>query len=309
VRNCLPEDQYRTPPGYYDRFFVYAYNADALVDSIAPATSDYRGLSVQIEASSDFIMRKVSGAPQVVMPCPPLAPPPVGRVQLYNSVGAKVSGDPLNANHYRSSAVVPELRYPAGSAIVFDLYGVLRAVHLAGASAGGVTFLSQLAFHGVERARGRADTESSYRYYEKPYIYHFPLVIDWTAYVFDAAGLVVGVRPPHQFYLEVNNSDFELHQIVVTVTNTGAIPWAAGTGSTLAYMMLYDQNNRACSNVPLWMNFLEANSPDSFGNVITPPLLYRVGSYITFDIHSRCLALDLPLNLDIDFVGVRRLPC
>ena len=301
-----PDQLYRTPPGYQDRYFVYAYNADALVDSIAPATSDYRGLSIQVEASSDFIMRKVSGAPQVLRTCPFLAPPE-GRMQLYNSVGARVSGDPLDANHYRSAAVVPELRYPAGSAIVFDLYGVLRAVHLAGASAGGVTFLSQLAFHGVERARGNPDTESSYRYYEKPYIYHFPLAVNWLAYIFDAGGLVVGIEPARQFNLEVNNSDFELHQIIVTVTNTGVVPAAGATD--LTYMTLYDQNSRACSNVPLWLSFLEANSPDSFGNMITPPLLYRVGSYITFDIYSRCLALDLPLNLDIDFVGVRRLPC
>jgi hypothetical protein len=301
-----PDQLYRTPPGYQDRYFVYAYNADALVDSIAPATSDYRGLSIQVEASSDFIMRKVSGAPQVLRTCPFLAPPPEGRIQLCNPAGAYVSGAPLNANHYRSAAVVPELRYPAGSSIVFDLYGVLRAAHVAGVSAGGVTFLSQLAFHGVKRARGRPDTESRYRYYEKLFIYHFPIAINWLAYIFDAAGLVAGIEPARTFNLEVNNSDFELHQIIVTVTNTGGIPAA---GATLAYMTLYDQNSRATSNVPLWMNFLEANSPDSFGNVITPPLLYRVGSYITFDIYSRCLALDLPLNLDIDFVGVRRLPC
>jgi hypothetical protein len=304
--HCRSESRYRTPPGYYDRFFVYAFNADALADSVAPASSNYRGLSVQIEATSDFIMRKISGGPQVLRACPPNAPPPVGRLQLYNSVGAKVSGAPLNANHYRSAAVVPELRYPAGSAIVFDLYSVFRAAHIGGVSVGGVTWQSQLAFHGVERALGKGDTESSYRYYEKPYIYHFPVAINWLAYIFNAAGAVAGIEPGRRFNLEVNNSDFELHQIVVTVTNTGAIP---GIGATLAYMMLYDQNTRGCSNVPLWMNFLEANSPDSFGNVITPPLLYRVGSYITFDLYSRCLAPDLPLNLDIDFVGVRRLPC
>jgi hypothetical protein len=132
-------------------------------------------------------------------------------------------------------------------------------------------------------------------------------LIDWRAY--SPAGLFAGAAPPHRFYLPIDHCDFELHQIAVTVTGTGTVP-AIGT---LAYMMLYDQNSRGCSNAPLWMNYLETNAPDSFGTVITPPLLYRTGSQIMFDITSKCLlsigAPDLPLNLDIDFAGVRRLPC
>jgi hypothetical protein len=295
------EAAYKTPPGYQDRYYVYAYNADQLVDGL-----DYRQLLVQVDPNHDFIMRKVSGGPQVART--PALGPPVGRLQFYNSSMSPVSAGPLNANHYRSAAVVPELRYPAGYNITFDLYGVLRAVHVAGVSAGGVTFLSQLAFHGVKRTRGEPDTASGYRYYEKPYIYHCPFQVNWLAYSFDAAGLVTGVEPPRQFYLEITHCDFELHAIHVFTPNTGLFP-GAGAGPMLVRTTLYDQNERACSNIPLWGNYLADNAPDSFGNVITPPLLYRVGSRLMVDIHSLCLLADLPYNLEIDLVGIRRPRC
>jgi hypothetical protein len=288
---CSPDRKYETPPGYRDQWFTYAYDADALADG-----ANYNGLVVPIEADADFIVRRISGGPQVLS----AAVPPPGQMRVYDRLSAAHSSAPVYNTFYRSVAVVPERLYPAGGAIPFDLFSVLRSSNIDPVT-GTPAFNAQLAFQGVRRRRGQPE-DSLYSYYEKPFIYRQVITVDWENWLI-VAGVAIAPNPPRQFYLPIQDYDFELHLLRAFRADSGGLP------GTWAKVSLYDQNQRSLSNLPLWCDFLEYNAPNSFGAVFSPPLLYRVNTQLKLDLYSLYWAWQLPSVIEFDWCGVQRIPC
>lgn len=288
----LPEGQYRTPPGLEDRSWIYAYDANALADG-----ADYRELVVPLEPGSDFLLRKVSGPLSVLGAA-------TSRFQLRDNLGQETFSRPMAPAGAWSMAVVPEVRYAAGGAISFDLWNVLRNAY----TLLGVTiFRAELAFHGVRRRRATSVQAEARCYQEKPFTYRYPVTINWPCYTYDAFGVPTGFEPPRRFSQVVDNLDFELYAINCLNLTPGAPPAPPAS----PYIMLYDANGRATSNIPVNINYVQ-NLPAGFlgavGSAFSPPILYPVGSEIVFDLYSKYFVADLPLALDLYFIGVRRVP-
>lgn len=276
---CQPDQPYQTPGGCWDQPRIYAYDADALIDGV-----DQLNLDLETQADAEFILRKIDGAGLVVNPV-------TGRILLRDWLGQPTSRRPLSAGLLRSTAVLPERHFPPGSGIGFDLYTVLRASNVVGPN---TTFLSQLAFQGLHRRKGQP-LDSRYGYRQKPFIYTVPLLVNWLWLTLPNYQL--GIVP-------VNNRDFELNAIRLYVANSGAIP---GPG-VLLKMQLYDCFERPLANVPILMDYWMENSEVFVGNALCAPLLYPVGSEIRYQITSLALAGQVPLNYELEFVGMQRFP-
>ena len=79
-------------------------------------------------------------------------------------------------------------------------------------------------------------------------------------------------------------------------------------------VQLYDNGWRQVSNVPVLSNLLCHTSPSTNSGELafnpTPPLLYKIDSVIRFDVYSLLVApATLPVTVQMNFVGVRRIPC
>lgn len=277
---CAPDQVYQTPPGYWDQAYIYAYNTDAIADGI-----NILNLAIPVEGNAEFRCRKIDGSIQVVNPL-------TGQLLIHDRLSRPCSDRPLYAGHLRSVAVVPERYYPPGSQILFNLYTTLRA---ANAVPPDTTFLSQIAFRGIHRRAGPELIETRYPFKQKPFIITAPLTVNW---------LSTAALPTQLQVIPVNNYDFELHAIRVYVMNNGAIP---GPGILLK-MRVYDALERSLSNVPLLMDFWLENSETFLGNVFSPAVLYPAGCEIRYEIESLALPGQIPLNYEIEFLGVRRFP-
>lgn len=277
MRCCQPA--YQTPDGFNDLPFVYVFDADALVDG-----ADVRNLAVPVGGlDHDFYLRKIGGGTNVVAAAP-------GRISLRDPLGFALSSAPLYRAAYDDAGVVPELYYPNNSIIGLDLVSVLRRNNTVGIN---ISYASQMAFWGVRRRRGERNDQSSYRWEGKQYIYT-------QQFTFDAGFISSPV--PRRVIVAVQNRDFDLHALRVFDVATGAFP-------VLPFfkLTLYDRFEEGLASAPVLVEQLCENSPVATGSAFVPALYYPAGSQIRLDITSLYWAAQLPITVEIEFVGVERM--
>jgi len=198
---------------------------------------------------------------------------------------------------------LPEVKYPNGGNIRFDLTNVTQALAAAGLAK------SQLVFSGVRRRPSDISdpAPSSYKYYEKSFSYPYTLSIN-------NYGIVGGVVQPHtQFLIPVTEYDFELRRVELSLQSANQ--------TSQFKILLYNQDRRQVANLPVLSNLFCHINPtvQTGGEPFTgrelsffpsPPLLYRVNSVIRFDIFSLLVSpTALPQTFQLLFNGVRRIPC
>jgi hypothetical protein len=283
---------YRTPPGYGDTFFIYAYNGDGLVNS-----TDAYNKSIPI-SDGDFVLRAWSGLWSMA-----------SKIQIRDAKQTQLFSAFMGWAGLSGVPVVPELFYPVNGLISIDLSQVARLS--VGADGGNIIYASQICFYGVRRRRGVVgDPQPSYSlgigdYYKKPYSIQYQFDINKYA----SSGGVSTAPDLHQ--VPVRDLDFVLEKIRVYKTNTGTYESPTSTFT----MWLYGTNGiEKVSNVPIisknLVNFPndQAGKPTNF--FPTPPILYRNGSSIRFEIGSLMLApTALPASYTMEFIGHRRVPC
>lgn len=278
---------YQTPDGFGDTFFQYVF--DAADEGLSNgSTYSLKGVLVQNGA---FLMRYWSGITTLAE-----------KLRIYDQYRRGFSDAPILvgaglSNFYGQMVVSPEVYYPDNGKIQFDLLNVQQTL-------AGATKASQLVFTGVRRREGRVSDPgpSNYTYYEKKFSIPGSFTLTGTA---GAA--------PQTFYFQVNDYDFELRRIVLKL-NTAAL------ANSPFKVFLYDQNKVTTSNKPvlsnqlMYTNWQAPTSPAKpLANVgelaffPSPPLLYRVNSVIQLDVSSLLTAA--PATFNLDFEGVRRIPC
>lgn len=281
---------YTTPPGFGDTFFQYVFNADALTNG-----QSYLDLAAALIDDGDFILRSWAGLETVVDNT-------TGTLQMYDPGKRNFFSSPaLLAGFASGKSVAPEKYYPVRSAIRVDLGTVNKA--LAGTVGGLSVYRSQLVFSGVRRRSNFTSDpgDSTYAYYEKEY--SIPYTLSINNYAATAGGVL---NPAVQKLIQIQDFDFELRRIELALQTSQQ--------QSQFLMTLYDSNWIARSNAPVMSNhFCHLNPGTSSGELSffpSPPLLYKVNSVIRFDIWSLLFSpTALPQTFQMNFVGVRRIPC
>lgn len=280
---------YSVPGGYGDTFFQYVFAADALTNG-----SSYFSEVVALIDDGDFVLRHWAGLDTVVNNT-------TGTVQFYDSnLRNYFSAPAMLAGFASGKSVNPEKFYPRRSAIKADL-GVIDKV-VAGVDGALTVYASQLVFSGVRRRKGFVSDPgpSVYKYYEEEFSYPFQLSINNYA----STGGVL--NPAVQYQIQVQDRDFELRRIELALQS----PQQASQ----FLMTLYNNNWIATQSAPVLANHLcHLNPGQSSGEMSffpSPPLLYKIQSVIRFDITSLLFSPTvLPQVFNLNFVGVRRIPC
>jgi hypothetical protein len=282
---------------FYDLPFIYTFNANDLTDG-----QDYDRLQVPIIADSEFHLRRIAGA-ATLADYNGGAPGATSRFMVYTQGGSRIFSKPELIEP--DMALVPELVYPPGGQIRFDVSDLFRARNAGG---GGPAYFSQLSFQGVRRYYGMSPLGSSYKYYEKPQAY--PLTF----------GITYANGTNFRRYVQsIENFDFSLHAIsIVTLAGgSGEVPdpgvWAVVDPGQFSFY-LYNKNSERLSIDPVDAATYAFNrrkfAVSTGGGVFPcPPVLYPVGSQIMIDVYSNTLAASLPLQVQMVFHGVWRLPC
>lgn len=200
---------YDTPDGFGDTFFIYNVNGEdiPLVNS-----RSYALVGVPIQDGM-FVCRVWSGGVLIVNAT-------TGTVQMYDGVkNAWFQMPILQGNFPPGMAVLPEKVYRDNSALRFDLTNVGLTVNPNGLLGGASVYADQMAWYGVKRVEGVVSdpAPSNYPYYEKPFTY--PITIQLTNYgPSDALGNPIpGLAPPTQYQILIQDFDFELRRISVSL--------------------------------------------------------------------------------------------
>ena len=282
----MRNEPYKTPPGYYDVPYIYAYDGSALTDGLT-----YRNVTLDVGFdNAGFVLRQISGRPTIA-----------GRVQVRDSFAPLTAAEEAGIAMPATYPICPEREYRPNSIINFDLFTVARANN---AALQVIIYYPQLAFQGVRRYQGGATYPgpSGYKHYAKPFSYTINVAVTWA-----------GTDPnPRRFVIPVDDLDFVLHSITaVRTARTGVASYAVPFGEF--QLKLYDARPRELSNIPVNDFLLIDNAPATGGlyNPVfpVPGVLYVTGSVIQFDIVSLQLAGWLPAAYEITFHGERRVPC
>lgn len=284
ARTGLMEEEYRTPEGYYDLPYIFAYDGDALTDG-----NSYTGIPVFVgNDQAGFVFRQVYGRANLA-----------ARIQLRDSAAPFFSGaqGAIIPNTY---PIVPEKYFPPGRELFIDLFTVARANR---AALPVIIFFAQLAFQGVRRFKGGATYPgpSTYRYYEKAFSYPIDVVVNWA-----------GTDPtPRKRFIEIPDMDFELRRITITRRQQAGVA-NYGVPVNELKLMLYDPYPRQLMNVPILDAYLIDNADatqNAYNGVFpVPGVMYPKGSAIYFDVTSLLTAAMLPSAYNFVFHGVRRVP-
>ena len=299
-----PEEMYtyQVPDGYGDTFFAYVFDGGTSYNNGALTNGNsYQGLLVPV-LDGDFVNRFVTGFETLS---------PTGGFQLYDSLLRQCFSDYVKMGTFAPSGLVvlPERVFPVTNNLRFDVQNVLLATN--GVSHGHSIIAAQLVFYGVRRrALHYSDPEpSKYTYYEKQYevgqenstTATYRLSINQAAYNANGA-----LNAPQVEKILIRDFDFELRRVELALNSPQQLSQFKIT--------LYDNYGNATSNLPILSNkFFHLDPRSSSGELnFQPavPILYKVGSYLKFDIWSLLPdTSEFPVEFDLLFHGVRRIPC
>jgi hypothetical protein len=293
----LITEPYRTPAGYVDFPFTYVYDATGLADG----TAQIMNIQKPLQGDSDFILRSILGVPTVLDTAAN-----GGKFNFRNASGSYVFQAPVVLPNVYT--VVPEKLYPYDASITFDLYNILRDSRACG---GNPIKSSFIGFQGVKRfslgAGGYQERITPYPYKEVRYSYEYALTITQGHYVTVGGS---AVTPPQRAVIALDNFDFELLQIAVSLSGGAGALQTADFQATL-----YDANMHQLSDLPMSQGFFNCGKPTAatvpqYQSVFpTPSLVYPAGGNIVFDVISMLCANEAPLTYNLSFQGVWRKPC
>jgi hypothetical protein len=275
---CELDEPYQAPPGYFDQPFIYTYDADVLPNGQSRRTQ------LTTFTGSDFLLRRIAGIDRVCT-----------TFQCRDVLARLIFNDPVNTA-FKDFVTVPELLYPGGDGILFDLNNVQKTVNSSGA------LLSQIIFQGVRRFKGHR-RPPSYPYWEDEFQYEADISIDSTWNVGDI----------RRFGIDIFDYDFELLEIKECIINPvgGGAPCAPGGINQAFKIQLYDQVLENVFSAPIIDDLLVSNSVSYLGVCPVPGIVYRIGQRIRFDL-TNLLAVtpgQCSIQVQLTFHGVRRRPC
>ena len=309
---CPIEEQYTPPVGYYDFPYTYVAATDTVVAAGADprAGLDFNLQQMPLEGDSLFILRKVTRFPVDAGDNFMLYSP-----QQNQTFSADVGGVASTV-----FPIVPEVIYPPAGAIFYDIKNWASSTALSFGGAGPFVYTNQVLFQGVRRFRGDLINPypSQYDYKEKPFTYRFDLTLSWTFLEF-LGGTYAGlsVEPARRFSIPIQDHDFELQSITVTVGDGAANTVVSNIDSPSFKLDLYDMNMKKLMSNPVYvaaLNHAMVGNSRLFPAFPVPSLLYPANSEILFEISSM---LDDPagagaptsVNFIVTFNGVRRVAC
>jgi hypothetical protein len=302
----LIEEPYHAPPGALDVPYVYVFDASGITDNLAELLNN----SLQINNNSAFILRHIQGLNLCVKTAAN-----GGAFGYKNASQSYAHSNPgtgilVNSGNW---PVVPEKEYPANSIISFDLFNTLRNFNVCGQTP---IYNSQVAFCGVKRypaEQGRKPQTTPYKWKPFKQTYTYSLLLNYAH--FDAGG---HPTPAVRYAFQLDNYDFELMRISITVADVNANPPTGSVGCLQTndfQMRLYDCNLEATSSAPLNQYFINNGKATAKSQPLNqsihpvPTLLYPAGGQIQFDIVSMLCSGQLPITYQLCFEGIWRLPC
>ena len=335
--------EYQTLAGYRDTPYVYVYDPNVLTN-LAPVTADgnnqlvctqpFVSQSVRFTAGEQFLLRRIN--PSFLSVGPQNVSDPPGGLRLRDAMNRDSMSDyrPLTATSFDITGypmncdlpVVPEMKWPSNSQILFDLNGIkLRFNQKVPAADANTVPLSQLLFQGVRRFVSPAPDNRPLPkgWQERYYAYPLTIPINWTYW---NGGLKAnGQNQPQRFYVSVQNWDFELCEIrtyfdeIPGVAPCCTFPQGSPPAPECARVILYDWSQTALMSAPVNLNAINSvlklapgggqYAPGMFAGsgALCPTLIYPNRSNITLDVYSMLNSKQALTNsITILFVGRRR---
>lgn len=283
---------YIIPAGYGDTFFQYVFDTQG--QGLVNGQDSIGQLGVNVLDGS-FVGRYFSGVNTITH-----------KLQYYDWLKRKFFSEPAQlgvgspALFYGNKVILPEVEWPDSGRINFDLYTIAQTSQ--GTDSGTTILASQLVWSGVRRRPNVVSdpAPSGYKFYEKDFSYPFTLSVNNYA-------TTNGVFNPYiQYTIPVNDFDFELRRVELGLQESQQ--------TSQFKITLYNNDWRQCSNLPVLSNlFCHTNVEQNSGELSfwpAPPITYRIGSVIRFDIYSLLVSPTvLPQTFQMTFRGVRRIPC
>ncbi len=293
---------YQTPAGYADHPYIYVFDPTFIPHLALTGASNQFNLSVSLEAYSEFLCRRLTGMETMAQ-----------KIQVRDKIQTPWFLNPIAFLY--DKAIIPERSYPSAGTISFDLLNIGQRFN--SNTEGGLNVpVSQLLFQGIRRYQTSGDPlihrKSNYEWRAKEYTYVMPVTITQKYWV-DPTSATSGVTPPVRFSLEVLNYDFDLYNLSIYRPDNNT--WSNGNLKVL----LYDGGEYQLSAQPI-IDYMYSSDGESVSTNPTrsftngafpcPPVLYRVGSQIQFDVTSLLTNVvgPPPITFMFEFSGIQRLP-
>lgn len=281
----------------FEQPFIYAYNTDDLT-----AGQNYENVIINLQSDAPFVARalNIDSDEADIVTVEPGNVRAMDSYRMYGPTGNYLSSRPETMGRM----FVPEIEYPAGGQIRFDLYGVLKPANYNDDPVVlPPTYKGQFLVQGVKRFP-YDPIDSPYQYKRRWYLYRQDITIDWTGRV---GPTFANWAAPRTWAIEIRDFDFELHRIYLDEQALGLFKYT-----------LYDSAQNALSNVPVIdaLSLTYGYYQRSAIGFPTPHLLYRVGSQIKIDIYSLLTPAgtgnpaysEVPQTLRLYFQGCQRIP-
>lgn len=291
---------YRTPDGFQDFPFTWAYDATQLATfpQISQALNQYVYI---LGGWGDFVMRRCVGLSTVV------SKGEGGMYLIRDSQKRPLASDPTNISAtFLDDLLFPnEIIYPETSIIGFDLYGI--NLNNAAISPEPLTEIlqTQIAFQGVRRLpTALPAVEDSCDYDERTFTYRQDVTITNAGPIYSPG---FGPAPPFPINPDgtvvqtITDYDFDLYQVIISYTSALSLP------TVVTAVQLFDYAKNRISNMPLLDIFYNGAQGSTYKNgAMVPPLHYQQNTQIRLDFFS--LSPNVPFTATVLFVGKQRYP-
>lgn len=289
----------KTPPGYGDQFYIYAYSFSANGFSTGQVVNQVP-LNIQ---DSPFILRWWAGADSIAAPASPHSGDGVLNIYDWLKRGFFKNPSSIPINFPNGQVKVPELWYPDNSAINMDVNPLTLSTNISGMN---TVPTDQICFYGVRRwTNAKSDPEPSlYKYREIEFSIPFQFQLTGN-------GSATGPGIVTQYQVPISDFDFEVRRIEASKITGGVYAALSPTSPEFA-ITLYDRNWTKRSNIPINSNrffHYSLNILNPYNFLPSPPVMYPLQASIRFDIQSLVPVGGTLPTINLTFKGVRRLPC
>jgi hypothetical protein len=274
------------PENFYDLPFIYVSDGDDFTDG-----NNYDNIAVDLVNNSDFLLRRICGVNNVA-----------AKFRFRDANSSDRIQRPISMpNDY---PVVPELIYPAGSRISYDLQTVARANNAYATQGSIPNYYSQIAFQGVRRFYNTPTPDSPYRYYERPYTIRMDFNVDWTGRMAPSYTVKASTN---KFSVLVDNWDFEMQSICVLIKTASQTTYSVSQNKLK--LAIYTHQEQALMSAPVLDSYLTTGGLQYNSWFPVPTILYPSNSVIRVEVESLLVEAEVPASVTILFNGLWRFPC
>lgn len=167
-------------------------------------------------------------------------------------------------------------------------------------------YKSQLFFQGVARFKlPRTQLGQKGPWKPKPVSITTQLIAD-TAYPSGGTGGYQSA-PVFSIYQTITDWDFELWQIKMNYYSAGV---QLDPTVPHAYIQWFDSLRNATSNIPVLDHFWNGDRASRYKNgAVSPAVLFPTQSQLHMDFYGLFTTGQLPVTINVEWVGVQRIPC